>query len=222
MFTDVLRERLMGQKANEIIYGNFTKHRATVEKWLSYPRQLQMEYGINPILAGGCMRDIILGGEVSDLDVFVTRSSYQNGLSDFDFLIANMAEKEGWELDHNKGASETRAPLHSVWTFQSEFQDKPYNIIILFDDIGQKDIIKDFNFGINMISINTYSILAAHPHFVEDVEGLKCTLRNERSRERTMYKYEKLCLQYELPLVTVEGLELGKPNAGLILPPGVS
>ena len=213
-------------KASEIIYSNFTKNRATVEKWLTYPRQLQMEYGINPVLAGGCMRDIILGGKVNDLDMFITRSSYQNGLSDFDFLIANIAEKEGWELSfHSDYEEDDHLPhhrvLHSVWNFKSEFREEPYNIVILPDDIGTRDIIKEFDFGINMIGINTYSILSVNPHFVEDVEHTKCTIRNERSKEVTQRRYDKLSLKYELPLVSAEGLTLKKPHAGLILPPGV-
>lgn len=207
----------MTQKALELIYDSFTKHRATVEKWLSYPRQLQMEYGVNPILAGGCMRDIILGGEVKDLDVFITVSKSRldclDRLNDLNDLISHIAETEGWELADAKDSSQTHTGLHSVWNFQSEFQDKPYNIIVLYGDIGQQDVIKDFNFGINMISVNCYSVLAAHPHFLEDVDNMKCTIRNERSRERTMYKYDQLCLKYNLlPLVTPEGLEIMKPK----------
>lgn len=210
----------------KLIYNQFNANRATIEKWLAYPRQLQMEYGINPLLAGGAMRDTILGGEVKDLDVFISVSKARMQGVDFDSFVEDLADREGWQLKHCSNYEEMDPPphttLHSVWEFHSEFVDKPYNIVILPEDTSSQDTINRFDFGLNMIAVNTYSIITTNKWFLEDVKGQKCTVINERSREVRDRRYASLLQKYPaLVLMSKEGLELDKPHQGLVLPPGV-
>lgn len=201
----------------------FSNNYALVNKWLAYPRQLQQTYGVNPVLAGGCIRDILLGKPVNDLDVFISMSNWRrpDSAADCDSLIHEMAKAENWKLTHESASDfsrEVHARIHSVWNFQSEFIQQPYNIIILADDSPAAKVIGDFDVGLNMVGVNTYGALALSQHFVHDVDHQVMTIRNERQRDSLLARYEKLSKKYPWPLVTKEGLEIEKPHAGLILP----
>ena len=77
----------------------FAANRGTLEKWLAYPRYLQQEYGINPVLAGGCIRDLLLGLEPKDLDMFVSMSKWRRLAAEPEAVHDHfnvIAKREGW------------------------------------------------------------------------------------------------------------------------------
>ena len=199
----------------------FARNRGTLEKWLAYPRYLQQEYGINPVLAGGCIRDLLLGQEPKDLDLFVSMSDWR--ISGGGYALARstldvIAKREGWTLDEEAHPYPIPGSLISVWTHTEEAIPYPYQITTLDKDTSAADLVSQFDFGINMVGVNTYGALALSAYFLYDVENHHITIRNERSRERTLARYERISKKYQVPLVTAEGVELEKPFGGLILP----
>lgn len=48
-----------------------SKHSPRIEKWAEYLRTVEQEHNVTCVLAGGCLRDVLLGANVKDLDVFV-------------------------------------------------------------------------------------------------------------------------------------------------------
>jgi hypothetical protein len=195
-------------------------NRSTLERWLAYPRQLQQEYGLNPILAGGAVRDLLMGQEVKDLDIFLSPSGWVGKRLGWSPEVASkIAEREGWSL-HKRGEEygQTTPPLLSVWRFKSEFVEQRYDINLLVQDTSSNQLIRQFDFGLNQVAVNTFGILAMSENFVEDVAGNKITIRNDRGRDVILRRYEMLSEKYPVPLVTPEGLEIAKPRQGLLLP----
>lgn len=203
----------------------FARNRGTLEKWLAYPRYLQQEYGINPVLAGGCIRDLLLGHEPKDLDLFVSMSNWRQTDSE-PLSVADafeiIAKREGWTNDDESHDASQPKSLISVWKFTDENTPVPFEVCCLSADTSSAALINDFDFGINMVGVNTYGALALSAYFIYDVERHTITIRNERSRERTLERYERISKKYQVPLVTAEGVELEKPFGGLILPTSTS
>ena len=213
----------LNQQVVHQIHHGFISSRATIEKWLAYPRQLQQEYGLNVILAGGAIRDLLMGHEPKDLDIWVTPSAWvAKRIGWSETVVAKLGEREGWTHDGEVHDNPSHPSLMSVWSFKSQFVEPSYNIVVLGEDTNSNRLIGGFDFGINMVAVNTYTILAMSEFFIEDIAGNKITLRNERDRDTVLRRYEQLSKKYPVPLVTPEGLELAKPTSGLILPPGVT
>lgn len=196
------------------IYTAFNSNRQLIEQWLHYPRALQQEYGINPVLAGGALRDLLLGKEVGEVDMYLSMSAWRAAATSTSHISKVLLEREGWEVDGLSGE------VSNSCIFEDENAGVTYHIRVLKDDSPVAKVIGEFDFGINMVGINTYGNLAISQHFVNDIDKQQITIRNERSREVLHKRYEKLSKKYQWPLVNSIGMELDRPTAGLILPPG--
>jgi hypothetical protein len=64
-------------------------------EWLEVLRVIQSVFP-QAVLAGGCLRDLVLGGEVKDLDVFVPYSNSSDKMDD-------LAHLSGWRLVPSSG-----------------------------------------------------------------------------------------------------------------------
>jgi hypothetical protein len=202
------------------IQATYAQTRGTLEKWLQYPRYLQQEYGVNPVLAGGCIRDLLLGQEPKDLDLFISMSEWRwaRDSDTIQEIFDVIAHREGWALDGEEHVAPIPASLVSVYHHKERDLEYPYQIAVLREDTPAAELIGQFDFGINMVGVNTYGALALTEYFVYDAEHHTITIRNERSRETTLARYERLSKKYPGPLMTAEGLELEKPLGGLVLP----
>jgi len=202
-------------------YKRYSQYRQDVEKWLAYPRYLQQEYGINPVIAGGAIRDVMLGAEVNDIDLFISASDWRlffnllevSDVSSVDRAeiwgdyTYNVADREGWKYDR-AGREGDHTQIVGIYNHKDSLVKQEYNIAILPKGISANGVIKDFNFGINHVAMNTYGILSISSNFIHDVEGQVITQRNTQSQATIDDAYGRICKKYPWPLHSQAGIEL--------------
>lgn len=87
----------------------------------------------NGIIAGGCVRDYLMGVEAKDVDVFVSDCTYD--------------KFEGWEA--HPEAEEYEAGDHVAFVMQRTLEGVTVDLIgLALKDFSGEEIIKTFDFGI--------------------------------------------------------------------------
>lgn len=196
---------------NELAYAINTIHRQTFEEWLIYPRELQLEYGIIPLIAGGCIRDTLLNQPVKGIDIFITRSQWlsdtfdeaenDNSLSSW---WNEIAVREGWILEHKADTEyefqekATGRDIVGVYSYKHPEIDVPYNIIVMDGDKPSKEILGEFDFGICQIGINAYGLSTVRKEFVDDLANKTLTATRDQPQEQRQMRLARL--QEKFPL----------------------
>lgn len=196
---------------NEVGYALGMIHRATFEQWLAYPRQLLLQYGLIPLIAGGAVRDTLFNKEVKDIDVFLTRSQWIADRLDPDFKLAwwhEIAMLEGWTTEHEHDGSSKDPEFQefhnhnrnivAVYSYQHPEVSIPYNFIVIDSDKDSREVLSDFDIGICQIGINPFGMAIMTKAFRKDMENRTFTATREQASDRQAMRLQRLRDKYPL------------------------
>lgn len=162
--------------------------------------------GFSAYIAGGVVRDYVLGGQFKDIDIFIS-SKFENEKSDDDFIknihhiidvvgFKGMISKRELKLTKDNLLSKSNyIPLNpqnkGFRVYESTFFFKNEEIVVQFIFTNSNtetlvDFIGTFDLGINMVAIGQNNGIVKHPKFLEDVENNKITIysNNQKTRSR--------------------------------------
>jgi hypothetical protein len=159
------------------------------------------------VIAGGFVRDTIMGVEHRDVDIYCPEEAWDRVQSH----TLYDTPKDQWE------AEESEAYIHQSISLQYEadvlpilalrwpvlFKGHKANIIGLNDhaDCSGPDIVSRFNFGICQAWLD-YQSYGVSEAFKSDVRNKQITLlRTDWGREASERQYEKLRQKYPWPMV---------------------
>lgn len=163
------------------------------QRWLDVFYTIQRRIP-EAVLAGGCLRDLALGGEVKDLDVFIP---YEPEISQG--IVNLMARGEGWVPgqviaigDYVAGFG-TEVPL--VQEFRVHGLDQPVQIIHLAngptgEHFNSSYVISRVDFGACMVAID-HRGLNYNGHFLRDIRQHQFTLLRAESEEQVVRSYRR-------------------------------
>lgn len=230
----------------EYISGQVGRILPIVAEWLAYPRELQARYGVVPVIAGGAIRDLILGREVKDIDVFLTRSDIlrdaygdrkiwkfiesnegwpQPMLAGSEYVDADsLVDKTPFDKDNMVLKERTKVKhnrhIQAVYEYNHEMIAIPYNFIYFDHDYTASEVVNDFDMGLCMVGFNVYGTAVISRAFAVDVHTQRMTLYREESKERALTRHARISVKYPWPLVDKEGNTLQMPTPVLIKPNG--
>ena len=165
---------------------------STVEQIMKYPKSLADKYYLSAFIAGGYLRDTLLGKKVKDIDVFMIPEPSLH----FDFDDAErIAEDEEMEITSlSSELSEDTLNDHICLTTAKvcDNVENYYNFIFLDKHVSPEAILNTFDFGICQIGITEDMEVITFPEFWKDVLNKTVTLLRYRSEERKEYRVGKM------------------------------
>lgn len=88
--------------------------------WAEILAQVRPVYGDTAVIAGGCVRDYLLGREPKDIDVFVNASTARLAVRSFDlprrFMVSALAKASEYEDESNDFGAEVAGVLDGTYT----------------------------------------------------------------------------------------------------------
>lgn len=152
------------------------------------------------LIAGGCLRDLILGKEVKDIDIFIPSSdlgAIKRELDKISYVRGLLMEDQ----EEYKGSSFILASIDYTG------KGPPLNLILV-NDITT--IPNNFDFGLNQISYRGDTIISTEA-FNEDLQQQTFTLKwceNQERFDRCVRRFRRLWQKY--------------PGYKLVIPPEFS
>ena len=161
--------------------------------WINTLREVQEQYA-SAILAGGCLRDLILERPVKDLDIIVGVGR--------DIVLSDCIDI----------AEPRSASAGSTLVSQAIFtgRELPINIIYINPQVPPIERADNNDFGFCRIAFDGQE-LRLHDDFIHDMEHEQITLRrcwSWNDLNSSMRRYNRLKRKYNWPLVILPELDL--------------
>jgi hypothetical protein len=143
------------------------------------------------VVAGGCIRDYLLGLSPKDIDIFVPLGSRQ----EFEELIAKLNDSHIWSLELMDATEyHTQDAESIIGVAEGEALGLPVNIIsrVSHLDACPWDLITSFDFGILQWSFqSTDRAVVGTTQAIMDLAGRTATLLHARDYEQSLERFTR-------------------------------
>jgi len=169
-------------------------------KWLEVLAKVQ-EVFPEALIAGGALRDLILGREIKDIDVFVRSRGEETQAALASIYGDAKAEHPDLVRDYGENVPELQGvyTLHvgdgdRDWAPDSPVSDDeycPFQIIALNQDVTPDSCLGRFDFGICRVATDGKTVFI-DPAFTKDIVAHTFTLLFCNKRESSMKRFTRL------------------------------
>jgi hypothetical protein len=162
----------------------------TIHHYANILGALQHNLEGHPHIAGGAVRDTILGRPIKDIDVFIRHDTAEEAakLLRASFGYLKVGEWEQYALFSDPTVA-------GVAKFEKADETIPICLIALKEDLGPTENIGRFDFGICMAAWTGVGEFIKNPRFTRDIESETFTLHRADCQPQfdySMVRYAKL------------------------------
>lgn len=164
------------------------QQRAMVERGAEVVRKIRKVFP-EAILAGGYLRDVLLGIEPKDMDIFVGPKRAEHA----DDLCIRMAEEVGVGFFQEFNLTYASMEVNRIFSSGERLGECPIQVIEL-DKVNPVDRVGEHDFGLCQVWHDGGS-LCMTGHYARDMAWKICTLvhcENEHEHARSMRRWERL------------------------------
>jgi hypothetical protein len=166
------------------------------------------------IVAGGFLRDSILGFQPKDIDIFISR---RQGVRKED-LVESIGQALGGTAKIEFNLSYTNMEVDRIIEVGIPGAPYPVQVIELGDSKAPVDRVREHDFGLCQVWLGAYYGLDATPAFTTDRQNKTCTLTHCESLaewQRSMRRWQRLS-QKLVGYRLVDHTTWGRAAAGLL------
>ena len=174
------------------------------KQWMDKAKSITKDSKFYPVIAGGALRDTLLGKPVKDIDVFMVPTYDDEITCDYviEFCKDNDIHIDFLSAYEEDEVAKTKLGIISTGkSFEYEgdmFETRKivFNYIFMGKRISLYTILDTFDFGLCKIAMNISKQIIVHPDFWEDALNKTLTLFRYRSDDRKLERIKRMTEKY--------------------------
>jgi hypothetical protein len=162
-------------------------------EWLDTLDLIRKAGGTDAVIAGGAVRDFLLGRPVKDIDVFLR----SRGELEDERIVKAAYPNAGQLSEFDRAEYGIQMPeLSSVWTNSDPdpfFGSEPVQLIFQNSDVTFTSLFQSFDYGLCRVGFDGSNVILTDD-FVKDAFGMTMTLLHPTPNSAA--RYVRLCQKY--------------------------